>query len=47
MKKGINLDDDDVLYREPMMVDFRAPDLQKEIIRALKSSYMHFNHGSY
>ncbi|KAJ8653294.1 hypothetical protein O0I10_011044 [Lichtheimia ornata] len=33
--------------KEPMMVDFRAPDLQKEIIRALKSSYMHFNHGSY
>lgn len=33
--------------REPMMVDLTASELQKEILRALRSTYMHFNYGSY
>ncbi|KAI7875706.1 ribosomal protein L1 [Lichtheimia hyalospora FSU 10163] len=33
--------------KEPMMVDLTASELQKEILRALRSTYMHFIQGSY
>ncbi|KAI8149197.1 ribosomal protein L1/ribosomal biogenesis protein [Fennellomyces sp. T-0311] len=33
--------------KEPMPVDLRAEDLQKEILRAVRSTYMHFNYGKF
>ncbi|KAI9485108.1 ribosomal protein L1/ribosomal biogenesis protein [Zychaea mexicana] len=33
--------------KEPMPVDLTKEDLQKEILRAVRSTYMHFNYGNY
>ncbi|KAI9312005.1 60S ribosomal protein L10A [Dichotomocladium elegans] len=32
-------------HKQPMPVDLANPELQKEILRALRSTYMHFNYS--